>query len=120
VRINGRRKKKLAVAFQFQFANQAAWKCDSCRKSGLQHKRKCGWLPKTDGTDARIVWARGRTTAAECPVSYITADSRSFLEQFHVRKEFGWGNVDALPSRVVEAFHILENEFQTEKRSGQT
>ena len=29
---DGRRTKKLLVAFHFQFSNQAGWECDACRR----------------------------------------------------------------------------------------
>ncbi len=45
MRPDGERKKKLIVAFHFQYANQAAWKCDSCRRGGLELKRRCGFIP---------------------------------------------------------------------------
>ena len=39
------RTKKLIVAFHFHlFSNQAGWKCDACRKAGLDVKRRCLWL----------------------------------------------------------------------------
>ena len=43
-RAERRRKKKLLVAFHFQFSNQAGWECDACRRSGLEIRRRCGWL----------------------------------------------------------------------------
>ena len=39
------RTKKLIVAFHFQFSSQAGWRCDVCRRTGLEKKRRCGWLP---------------------------------------------------------------------------
>ena len=41
--------KKLIVAFHFQFANQAGWRCDACRRNGLEKKRRCGWLAARRG-----------------------------------------------------------------------
>jgi hypothetical protein len=116
VRTQRRRKKKLIVAFHFQFANQAAWKCDTCRKSGLEKKRRCGWLGDAAPGGLEVIWARGKTAAGSCPRSYITPESASLLEEFHAWKLIGVSDVYRLPARVVEAIFILENELRLEKQ----
>src|SRR6266480_2014208 len=110
------RKKKLIVAFHFQFANQAAWRCDTCRKSGLEKRRRCGWLTETKKMDSRVVWARREISTTSCPTSYITPESVALLEEFHVWKLFGCRDVNRLPARSVEAIFILESEWRAEKR----
>ena len=114
MRAHGSRKKKLVVAFHFQFANQAAWKCDLCRKSGLEVRRRCGWTHTDSGGEGLPIWARGRVSTANCPTSHVTAESMSLIEEFHAWKLFGAGNFYDLPARVVEAFFVLENELRQE------
>lgn len=112
-------KKKLIVAFHFQLGNKAAWSCDVCRTSGLERKRRCGWLTNDDTMTSGIVWARGRTTLATCPTSYITSESVALLEEFHAWKLFGAGSFYDLPARLVEAIFVLENELRAESNDGQ-
>jgi hypothetical protein len=89
-----------------------------CRKSGLERKRRCGWLTNDDAISA-IVWARGRTTLATCPTSYITSESLALLEEFHVWKLLGAASFYDLPARLVQAIFILENELRAESNDGQ-
>src|SRR6185369_17928748 len=74
--------KKLLVAFHFQFSNQAGWECDVCRRSGLEVRRRCGWLGLSDTGRAAPVWARKTIAIESCPQSYITAESEGLLEEF--------------------------------------
>jgi hypothetical protein len=99
-------------------SNPAAWKCDVCRSRGLAEKRCCGWLDKKTPSDGRIVWARRGVVAAECPKSYITSESLTWIEEFHVRKLFGFGDVTNLPARAVDAFCTLEKEILAERVHG--
>jgi hypothetical protein len=89
-----------------------------CRKSGLERKRRCGWLEHATDSIAPIVWARGRVSLATCPTSYITAESIGLLEEFHAWKLVGAGSVYDLPARLVEAIFVLENELRTESNNG--
>ena len=99
--------------------NKAAWSCDACRKSGLEKKRKCGWLADDAAPSSAIVWARGRTTLAACPTSTITSESVALLEEFHAWKLLGAGSYYDLPARLVHAIFILENEVRAESNDGQ-
>jgi hypothetical protein len=120
VRVNGSRKKKLIVAFHFQLGNKAAWSCDVCRKSGLERRRRCGWLPNDDGDlGSGIVWVRGTVSLATCPTSYISSESIALLEEFHAWKLLGAGSVYDLPARLVEAIFVLESELRAESNNGQ-
>ena len=76
VRIKRRRTKKLIVAFHFQFANQAAWRCDECRSQGLDQKRRCARKPII--VAARTVWARHGVAALSCPKSTIRRKPSAF------------------------------------------
>lgn len=52
---------------------------------------------------------RKACVVTECPVSLISAESISQLEQFHVWKLAGKGELSEYPARTVEAFAVLEN-----------
>ena len=119
MRVERGRTKKLIVAFHFQYANQAAWKCDGCRKRGLEIQRRCGWLPEQSPTGAKHVWARESVAITSCPVSYITAESISMLEEFYAWKLFGCRDMYELQARAAEAFYLLEMELRSEHSRGQ-
>lgn len=57
-----------------------------------------------------------RVSSTECPVSYVTGESRSFLEEFLSERKLGG---DALtvdrPARVVDAFVVLAKEVELVK-----
>ena len=109
----GRRKKKLIVAFHFQFSNRAAWECDACRKQGLENKRRCGWKPQTGDGAPRVVWARHRVSTDRCPVSSVSPESLAWIERFYVWKLCG-GDLMEMPARQADAFLILEQEQRAE------
>jgi hypothetical protein len=110
VRAVGSRKKKLIVALHFQFSGQAGWECVTCRKAGLEMKRRCGWMPRASETPSHVVWARNSVATTVCPKSFITAQSLAWLEEYLVRRKFGQRGVDGLGAREVEAFLVLEEE----------
>lgn len=114
------RKKKLIVAFHFQLGNKAAWNCDACRKSGLERKRRCGWLADDLDSVVQIVWLRGKVSLTTCPTSFITAESIALMEEFHAWKLCGAGSVYDLPARLVEAIFLLERELRAEGNNGQS
>ena len=118
MRAQRERTKKLIVAFHFQFANQAGWRCGDCRKNGLEQARRCGWLTR-DVRPARVVWARRSVAVDSCPISYVSAESSAWIQEFQVWKLFGGVDIYALPARTVEAFCILENESRAEMTSEQ-
>jgi hypothetical protein len=113
------RTKKLIVAFHFQFANQAGWKCDTCRAQGLEKKRRCGFQEQDDSVAPGIVWARKNAVAPSCPRSYITPGSQELLERFRVLKTLGVRVPLDMPAREVDALCLLENELQAEIRNEQ-
>ena len=93
MRVVRRRTKKLIVAFHFQlFSNEAGWKCDACRKAGLEIKRRCGWLE--------------------------TAQSLAWLENFLVHRRLRQSWPETLGARETEAFLILEAECEAEAKNG--
>lgn len=119
MRLEPGRTKKLIVAFHFQFANQAAWKCDQCRKSGLEKTRRCGWLPGAGEGAGSPVWARNGVAVTTCPVSYIEAQSLAWIEEYVAWKTLGSTDWTRLPARTVEAFCFLERETAKERRNGE-
>ena len=118
MRTDGRRKKKLIVAFHFQHSNQAGWKCDSCRQNGLEMKRRCAWLPAALETPEAVVWARRRVSTDRCPTSVVSAQSLTWIEQFYVWRKLGPSYPGELSAREVEAFLILEREARAEESDG--
>lgn len=90
-----------------------------CRRTGLEKKRRCGWLPVSPEASARPVWVRGTVSASTCPKSLISAESLSLVEEYFVRRRLGSIRVEGLSARQVEAFLILEKEIQTEKTNEQ-
>jgi hypothetical protein len=116
VRPERSRNKKLIVAFHFQFANRAGWNCDDCRKTGLEKKRRCGFLPAEERGASRLVWARKRAQAEECPKSLATGDSLALVEEFLVRRRLGIPETLEMPARKVDAFVILRGEMEREER----
>jgi hypothetical protein len=75
-------------------------------------------LKKKPTASPRPVWVRGGVAVSECPKSYISPESLTWLEEFQVRKLFGFGDVMNLPARVVDAFCTLEKESITERMNG--
>ena len=114
----GVRKKKLIVAFHFFRSNSAGWKCDACRKSGLEIKRRCGWVPAVRQTAPHVVWARGAIATDECPTSLITGQSIGWVEEFIVWRRLRPSLPCDLNARQAEAFLILEEQLELEKQSG--
>ena len=114
-----RRTKKLIVAFHFHlFSDQAGWKCDECRKSGLDVKRRCGWTASSKSAVERVVWTRKHVATGTCPKSYVTGESLAWLEEFVVRRKLGQGMLENPGARQAEAFVILESEWEGETQNG--
>jgi hypothetical protein len=99
--------------------NQAGWECDACRKSGLEKKRRCGWLGGYDDPNAPPVWVRKRVAISTCPKSYVTAESHVLVEDFLVRRRLGGLHSADLSARQVEAFVVLEHELALERTDAQ-
>ena len=120
------RTKKLIVAFHFvigneRLPNRAGWNCDSCRRHGLEAKRRCGFLPIEKRGEPRVVWGRRQTQTEECPKSLVTGESLALLEEFFVRRRLGFHErIDEIEARKVDAFLILQDEMEREERDGQT
>lgn len=120
MRAGRERKKKLTVAFHFQFSNRAGWNCESCRQNGLETKRRCGFLLHEKRGEPRVVWGRKLTQSEECPKSFVTGESLALLEEFFVRRRLGIEDSTGMEARKVDAFLILRDEMEREERDGKT
>jgi len=120
VRAQRGRKKKLIVAFHFyREGNQTAWRCDECRKAGLEKRRNCGYLRKGGAGKSRPVWASGKVWTAECPRSFITAESLTLLDAYAVWRMPGALHVfEDMPARVADALMTLHTEERAELNHG--
>ena len=117
------RKKKLIVAFHFHFANaqfagRTGWDCDSCRRHGLEAKRRCGFLAAEHRGKPAIVWGRKQAQAEECPKSLITGESIALLEEFFVRRRLGIAESLDTEARKTDAFLILRDQMEREEKDG--
>jgi hypothetical protein len=115
VRLDRGRTKKLILAFHFQFSDQAGWKCESCRKAGLEKKRRCGFVPGTEDIPERAVWSRQRVVATSCPKSLIAAESMAWIEEYCAWKLAGGGDYRTLSARQLDAFWTLEQATRAER-----
>jgi hypothetical protein len=102
------------VAFHFYRTNQAGWKCDQCRRQGLDVKRRCGFLAEEKRGPKKLVWVRGRVSSEECPKSLVTPASIELLEKFFGWKFAGGGSLGGLAAKEADAFLILEGEWRAE------
>jgi hypothetical protein len=90
-----------------------------CRRSGLEKKRRCGWLGLGEDAGAPLVWARRDVSLRTCPKAYITAESQTLVEEFFVRRRLGGVDFAELSARQVEAFAILEKALTARMNDGQ-
>jgi hypothetical protein len=70
-------------------------------------------------TEPRVVWARGGVATEVCPKSYVSGDSRAWLDEFQVWKRLGRPDPRTLSAREVHAMVILEQELLSEVKRGQ-
>ena len=113
VRVERSRKKKLIVAFHFQLGNKAAWSCDPCRKSGLEKKRRCGWLANIPIHFQRLSGSVEKYRSRLVRHRTSHPESLALLEEFHAWKLLARVALTNLPARLVEAIFVLENELRT-------
>ena len=95
---------------------RAGWDCESCRRHGLERKRRCGFLPDEERGEARIVWGRGQVSTEQCPKSMITGESLSLIEEFFVRRRLGIPETMDTDGRKIDAFLILREQVEREER----
>jgi hypothetical protein len=88
-----------------------------CRKSGLERRRRCGFLENAGDAGTQAIWAGKTVAIMSCPTSYITPESVALLEEFHAWKLFGAADYYKMPARVVEAIFVLENELGELRRT---
>jgi hypothetical protein len=118
VRAERARKKKLIVAFHFQFSNPRGWNCDECRENNLEIKRRCAWVPAALLTTPRPVWIRNRIHTDVCPKSIVQAQSLGWIEEYAVWRRMGGVRTDELSAKQVDAYLVLEAELRAEQNDG--
>lgn len=91
--------------------SQAGWKCEECRRAGLESKRRCKWLEGKHGQPRRVVWSRKGVGAESCPRGLIRGESVAWIEKYYVWKKFGGLRWEEMDAREVHAFLILEREL---------
>ncbi len=84
----------------------------------MEKRRRCGFLPEAERGPARLVWARGRTAAEECPKSLVTPESMALLEAHGAWKMSVGGMWCELGAREADAFLALEEEWRREVTNG--
>jgi hypothetical protein len=104
------------VAFHFLRGDQAGWKCDGCRRQGLEARRRCGFIVPERRGPKRLIWVRGLVGTEECPRSLVTPSSIELVERFFAWKWAG-GRLD-LMARELDAFLMLEEEWRAEVANG--
>lgn len=119
MRAERRRTKKLIVAFHFLRSDQSRWKCEECRKQGLDARRRCGFLPEDRRGPRKLVWIRNKTGTEECPKSLMTPASAELVERFWVWKACGSGGWTELTACEADAFQALEEECRAEIANGE-
>lgn len=112
MRIERGRKKKLIVAFHFLMGGQAGWKCDVCRRQGLEAARRCGWAAESQREPRRVVWARGGVSTEECPTSFVTPQSVAWVESFSAWRRGTNVDISTREAREADAFLLLEAELK--------
>jgi hypothetical protein len=120
VRAERGRKKKLIIAFHYHLANQGAsragWDCESCRRHGLEKKRRCGFIAPREREERHVVWGRKQVFTEECPKSLVNGATLALLEEFLVNRRMGIGITLATDARKVDAFLILKEQMEREER----
>lgn len=62
------------------------------------------------------MWAGGHVMTTACPVSLISAQSVSLLEEFSAQKTLGARlSIHQTRAKVIDAFQILEGELLAER-----
>lgn len=90
----------------------------------MERKRRCGWTAEAAAERSRPVWVSRidvegelRTASLECPVSYVRAESWTFLEDYFAHRNLGGGGtLEEWPARRVDAFLTLEAEMNKMER----
>ncbi|MBV6430871.1 MAG: hypothetical protein IANPNBLG_00991 [Bryobacteraceae bacterium] len=95
-------------------SRQAEWKCDPCRRTGLDVKRNCSWLDLKETTD-KPVWARNGVYTTVCPKSIVSPDSEHWIHLFYSMKLLNQHlDLLTLDARTADALMTLETEYRKE------
>ena len=66
-----------------------------------------------------IVWARNGVMAMSCPRSMASADSLTWIDEYHIWRMTGRKDLLKMPARKAEALLTLETEWTKEKQHGE-
>lgn len=106
-----RRTKKLILALHYFTGNAAAWKCEDCRRQGLEERRRCGWRGG-DGRRGRVIWASHGSVTEECPKTAIRPESVAWLELWATWRRCGKGIPAQWSAKDLDAMAVLEAEWE--------
>jgi len=76
-------------------------------------------LPEDVERGETPVWARNGVAVTTCPVSYLSAQSLAWVEEYVAWKTIGGAGLTRLRARTVEAFCVLESEAAKEAKDGE-
>ncbi len=79
--------------------------------------RHCAWTDEGQAVDKKVIWARGRVIATQCPKSLISNDSLAFLELFDNWQSMGGGSLFAIDAKSADAIRLLQQEWNTETQN---
>ena len=82
----------------------------------MEARRRCGFIEEERRGAKKLVWARGRVGAEECPKSLVSAQSLEWIERFLTWKFAGAREILELKARDADAFLILEREWRDGER----
>jgi hypothetical protein len=82
--------------------------------------RNCAWTNQFGSKSGRAVWARRDIVSLQCPKSVISAQSKNFLEQFRLWKQFGGGFPLWTDAKTADALLVLEEAWRVEEQSEET
>lgn len=105
------RTKKLILALHYYKGGTAGWRCEDCRRQGLEERRRCGWRESGEG-NAQAIWVGRGSSASRCPKTVITADSVAWLEMWTGWRLAGRAPEACWSAKDLEAMGTLENEWE--------
>lgn len=85
----------------------------------MERKRRCRWIDQAELGPVVVVWGRNGCVVRECPRSVISADSLSWLEEYHIWRMCPTTPLTHLEARKAEAFLIIEAERRKEIGNGE-
>jgi hypothetical protein len=105
------RAKKLILALHFYARGTAGWRCEDCRRAGLEKKRRCVYEGLGE-EDAAPVWAGFGSVSMRCPKNVITAESVAWLEMWNTWRHAGKAAARNWSAKDMDAMAALEQEWE--------